>query len=141
MLTIVLTLLCAVAFAQEPETVTLICKGELNGATELLLNFEGEVSTEIWDEDYAQLAIQIRSKGANKEVIRHLIIQKRYEIAGIRINENTYELSMPNVKFPAYVNGEEFEEEVSFHFYLPAYVRVREKAEVIAAANISWPLN
>ena len=132
-LTILLTLISTLSFAQDQETVTLVCSKNLHGATEVLLDLDGEVTTEFWDKDYVRVVIQIKSNGVSKEVVKHLMTTKRFNVSGMRINENTFELSMPNITLSAFINGQKLQEEVSFQLFLPHYTHIMRHSELLAA--------
>ncbi len=132
-LTTTLILIGFFSFAQEQETVTFVCTKNLHGATDVLLDLNGDITTEFWDKDYVRVVIQIKSNGATKEVIKHLMTEKRFNISGMKITENTFEISMPNIYLPAFINGQEFQEEISFQVFLPHYTLVMRQSEMLAA--------
>jgi hypothetical protein len=131
-LTSLLILTTLFSYAQESETVTLVCSKDLHGATDVFLDLNGEVTTEFWDKDYIRVVIQIKSNGVSREVVKHLMTIKRFNVSGMRINENTFELSMPNIDLPAFINGQELQEDLSFQLFLPHYTLVMMQSELLA---------
>ncbi|MFT5165125.1 MAG: hypothetical protein ACI8P3_000349 [Saprospiraceae bacterium] len=133
-LVILITLTSTLAFTQEQATATMACAKNLFGATEILLDLNGEVNTEFWDKDYVRVVIQIKSNGVTKEAIKHLISKKRFTISGMRITDSIFEISMPNIDLPVLINGQEFHEELSFQIFLPqtTFVTMASDLQLIA---------
>ena len=118
-LALFITLTSTLAFAQELTPVTIAYSNSLNGATEVFIDLNGQVSTEFWDKDYIKVIMQIKAKGVSKKVIKYLISKKRFFITGKKISDTLYKISMPNINKPIFINGQEIQEELSFQIFLP----------------------
>ena len=129
---ITLMLISSITFAQENATITYVCSKNIQGATEVLFDLNGEVTTEFWNNDYAKVVIHIKANGASKEVIKHLMTQKRFNLSGYKSSQETYEISMPYIDLPAFINGNEFKEELSFQLFLPHYTLATRNTNLIA---------
>ena len=134
-LTASLILVSFFSFAQEQETVTLVCSKNLHGATDVVLDLNGTVTTSFWDKDYVRITIQIKSNGISKEVIRYLMTQKRFNVSGMRVSDYIFEISMPNIELPAFINGQKIQEEVSYHVILPHYTLAEQHTDLIAMST------
>jgi len=118
-LAILLTLVSTFAFAQKQETMTLVSSKNLDGATEVFVDFRGNVQVASWDKDYIGIVLEIKTNGITKEVIKHLISKKHFKISSYKTDQNSLHLSNPNIVFPVYINGRWLKEDNTYQLFVP----------------------
>jgi len=140
LLTTALILIASFSFAQEQETVTLVSSKNLNGATEVFVDLQGNVQTESWDKDFIRIVLEIKTNGVTREVIKHLMTKKRFKVSSYKEGQDSLQLSNPNLTLPVYINGKRLKESVSYTIFAPRNVLVvinseQDTAAVLTALN------
>ena len=126
--TILVTLFVTFSFAQEPATVTLVSSKNIKDASELVVDFDGEIITDTWSKDaIVRIEIEIKADDVTREVIKHLIEKRRFVVRTLPLEDGTTLIYMPNVKLPAYINGNLVSESISYRLLVPENVLVKIK--------------
>ncbi len=127
-LTILVTLFTTFSFAQEPATVTLVSSKNIQDATELVVDLDGEVITDTWSKDaIVRVEIEIQANDVTREVIKHLITKRRFVVKVLSLDNGSTTLYMPNLQLPVYINGHRLSEVISFRLLVPENVSVKIK--------------
>ena len=126
--TILVTLFVTFSFAQEPATVTLVSSKNIKDASELVVDLDGEIITETWNKDaIVRIVIEIKADDVTREVVKHLIAERRFVVRTLPLEDGATLIYMPNVKLPAYINGVPVSENISYRLLVPENVLVRIK--------------
>ncbi len=128
-LSILLVCLTILTYAQEPATITLVSSKNLNGATELVVDLDGEFTTDTWTKDYVRIEIEIKANDVSREVIKHLIRKARFCIKTQNIDSESMRLYMPNLQLPVYINGKKLSEDISYKISVPKGIYITDKSQ------------
>ena len=126
----VLILLNTIIYAQEPATITLVSSKNLDGATELIVDLDGEVITDTWAKDYIRIEIEIKADDVSREVVKHLVRKGRFRAKAQNLNSESMLLNMPNLQLPVYINGNRLSEDISYKISTPKNVVIINKSEL-----------
>lgn len=119
LLTTSFILISLFSFGQDQETITFVSSKSMEGASNVILDLQGNVQTELWNEDYVRIVLEVKTTGLTKEVVRHLASKKRFQIEVNKANSNTLILLNSNMNMPVYINGRELKEDISYKIYIP----------------------
>jgi len=132
LLSALVLLLSAFTVNNEPAVVTLISSKNINEASELVVDFDGEVVTNTWSKDkLVRVEMEIKVDDVSREVVKHLVTKRRFAIKKEVREDGSVLLFMPNLKLPVYINGRKLTEDISYRISVPENVLVR----VVAGAE------
>lgn len=120
--TFLLVCLNSIFYAQEPATITLVSSKNINGATQLVVDLEGEVIADNWTKDYIHIEIEIKANDLSQEVIKHLERIGRFQTKIQNLDLESMRLYMPNLKLPVYINGKKLSEDITYKISVPKNV-------------------
>ena len=125
-------LLSAFTVNNEPAVVTLVSSKNIQSASELIVDFDGEIMTDTWSKDkLVRIEMEIKVDDVSREVVKHLVTKRRFAIEKEAIGDGVVLLSMPNLKLPVYINGRLLTEDISYRLLVPENVSVK----IIAGAE------
>ena len=123
---LLLILFSSFSYPDEPAVVTLVSSKNINDASELVVDFDGEVITNTWKKDsQVRIEIQIKTNDMSREVVKYLVTKRRFIIKTQTQDDGSVLLFMPNLKLPVFINGRRLSEDISYRLLVPENVLVR----------------
>jgi hypothetical protein len=127
---IMLIAFSAFSYIHEPAVVTLVSSKKINEASELVVDFDGEIITDTWHKDnLVRVEMEIKVKNeVSYEVVKLLVRKGRYRINTLEQTDGSLLFFIPNLKDSVFVNGERLTEDISYRLLVPKNVLVRIKS-------------
>lgn len=115
-------LLCALtnAFTQENENSHFVTMINPEGKTAVNFLIDGTFDTDFWDKDYIKIEILVKDNRGEYHITKHLAGEGRFDLMKVADGENL-NVFMPNRRKKVTVNGNEYEDELTFKIMLPHY--------------------
>ena len=128
-LSLLLILFSSFSYPGEPAIVTLVSSKNIKDASELVVDFDGEVITDIWHKDsQVRIEMEIKVNDVSRAVVKYLVTKRRFVIKTQTQEDGSLLLFMPNLNLPVYINGRRLLEDISYRLLVPDNVLVRIKA-------------
>ena len=121
----------AFSYNNEPTIITIVSSKNIKKASELIVDFEGEIVTDTWNKDeYVRIEMEIKVEEIGIESIRYIKSElRRYLVKKMKVNDESVMLSMPNLKDSIIINGRILKEEIYYRLLVPKNVTVKKLAE------------
>jgi hypothetical protein len=128
-LSALLILFSSFSYIHEPTVITLVSTKNIKDASELIVDFDGEIITDTWNKDnLVRIEMEIKVDDISRAVVKHLVSKRRFAIKTELLDDGSVLLFMPNLKLPVYINGHLLSEDISYRLLVPKNVVVRIKS-------------
>ena len=125
-LALFLILFSSFSFPGEPAVVTLVSSRNIKDASELVVDFDGEVITDTWSKNsQVRIEMEIKTNDMSREVVKYLVTKRRFVVKTLTQDDGSVLLFMPNLKLPVFINGRRLSEDISYRLLVPENVLVR----------------
>ncbi|WP_367388740.1 hypothetical protein [Lewinella sp. LCG006] len=118
-------------FAQTVEK-TFVRSFNLQGAQETVLQFEGAVEVQTWNQSIARIQMTVGLERGSDTMLRSLAQAGRYNLKG-QLENDQYLISVPGLSREVSVNGQTLAENITYVVFVPENVRVNIENSTSAA--------
>ncbi|MFT4663796.1 MAG: Flp pilus assembly secretin CpaC [Polaribacter sp.] len=115
--------MCLTVFAQSVER-TLVKSFNLKGNTSLVLDLEGDVDVQHWNNDLVRVQISIKVENVSDAILKSLIVAGRYNLNSTE-GENGFVINAPSLEKEVKLRGQLLKEHLSYTIYAPESVSVQ----------------
>jgi hypothetical protein len=127
-LSFLIILFSSFSYDGEPAVVTLVSSKNIKDASELVVDFDGEVITDTWHKgSQVRIEMEIKVNEVGRAEVKHLVTKRRFVIKSQIRDNGSVLLFMPNLNLPVYINGRRLSEDIRYRLSVPENVLVRIK--------------
>ena len=131
---VILSLLLTVsAFAQQTEK-TLVKSFNLKGKQEVLLNLEGNVDVQEWNNDIMRVQMTISLENGTNSMLKSLVQARRYNLTS-KVEGDELVILAPALERQVKIRGVELKEKISYTVYAPSNITVKLADQSTASVN------
>lgn len=114
----------SISVAQQAQK-TLLKTFNVNGHQQVVLNFDGNVNVQKWQEPTVRVQMQITYKNANVHIMKYLISKGRYNLKSASTADG-FEISNPNAGKDVQISkdGKLLSETISYKVFVPTTMSV-----------------
>ncbi len=115
--------MCLTIFAQSAER-TLVKSFNLKGNSSLVLDLEGDVDVQHWNNDLVRVQININVENVSDAILKSLIVAGRYNLNSTE-GEDGLVINAPALEKEVKLRGQLLKENLSYTIYAPESVSVQ----------------
>jgi len=115
--------MCLTIFAQSAER-TLVKSFNLKGNDTIILDLEGDVDVQHWNNELVRIQININVEDVSDAILKSLIVAGRYNLKNSE-SEDGFVISAPAMEKEVKLRGQILKEELSYTVFAPESVSVQ----------------
>ncbi|MEO1517815.1 MAG: hypothetical protein AAFV95_22535 [Bacteroidota bacterium] len=120
---ILIALISQTAFAQVAEK-TLVKSFNLKGQQLVVLNLEGDVQVQEWNNDIMRIQMGISIPNVHTTTLKSLVQAGRYHLRS-KVEEDSYLVYAPGLEKEVKIRGQKLNEKITYTVYAPRNVLVK----------------
>lgn len=128
-----ITLISQLAFAQVAEK-TLVKSFNLQGQQLVVLNLDGDVQVQEWNNDIMRVQMTISIPNVHTTTLKSLVQAGRYNLKS-KLGDESYEVYSPGLQREVKIKGQKLDEKINYIVYAPNDVVVKLAGEA-STSNI-----
>ena len=123
-----LALFCTLS-AQNVAEKTLVKSFNLKGSQVVMLDLDGDIDVQEWDNDIMRVQITIAIPNGNNAMLKSLIRAGRYNLQSKNNEEDAFMVYAPGLDREIKLNGNPLKEKLTYQIFAPSSVVIKQAGE------------